>query len=194
MLLNTQKWATQSHITYASEILSLFDHILKHVGNNKLLSAMPILCWCLPQRRQKVIWGSWGSYSRHFKGFQLQQQCSKPPVTIKHWCELFRILLISNYPNSMQETWHPVFLLTSMDLMFFRLWSSPSTTLIHPCSAMTPRKTESGKETPKPRKISNEYLVVDLMCDVGKQALPLVHLCFTTCHLNNCTTISCRVL
>lgn len=109
-----------------------------------------------------------------FKGFHLQQQCSKPAVTIKHWCELSRTLLVSNYANSIQETQHPVFLLTSMDLMVFRLWSSLPTTLVHPCSAMTPRKTESGEKNPsKPRITYNEYLGIALMCDLGQAGSPL---------------------
>lgn len=53
-----------------------------------------------------------------------------------------------------------------MDLMVFRLWSSPSTTLIYPCSAMTPRRERNReKETPTPRINYDEYSVIALMCD-----------------------------
>lgn len=67
----TPKNETLCHILQppCSRLLSLFDRILEHVENSRLLSAMCFLCRCLPQRRQKVTWGSWGATQYTSKDF-----------------------------------------------------------------------------------------------------------------------------
>lgn len=48
-------------------------------------------------------------------------------------------------------------------------------TLYHPYISLFSHdiKEDREKETPKPRKIYNEYLVVALMCDLGQAGSPL---------------------
>lgn len=118
----TPKNETLCHILQppCSRLLSLFDRILEHVENSRLLSAMCFLCrWCHRGGRKspEVAGEPLNTLQRISFAAAMFQTSSHH----QHWCELFRTLLISNYPNSIQETWHPVFLLTSMDLMVFRL-------------------------------------------------------------------------
>lgn len=119
---------------------------------------------------------------KQHKRFHLlqQQQCSKRSATIKHQQQIplqgtvDQKVFQTNYPSSTQETWHPVFLLSYMDLMVFSKWPLPSTTLTCHRSTMTPRKTESGRETQQLRIIISEYYaVIDLMRDLGQAPSPL---------------------
>lgn len=172
----TSKHPKMSHsvISYnhhASRLLSLFDHILKHVRNNRLLSAFCFDACHRGGRKSSEVAGELLNALQRISFAAAMFQTSSHHQALM-WA-LFRTLLISNYPNPIQETWHSVFLLTSMDLMVLRLWSLPSTTLIHPCSAMAPRKTESEKETPNPRITYNKYLVIALMCDLEQAGSPL---------------------
>lgn len=59
-------------------------------------------------------------------------------------------------------------------LVVFSSWPLPSTALIDHCSAVTPRKAESGKEIQKLRIIFSEHESgTDLMCDLGQPRSPL---------------------